>query len=150
MASSLFVGPVQGLKSSSPLFSMPHITYCTTYCTMQRAAHGLQCCIGVHARRSTNFCPLDAKILADPEQGFGGEINLHRSRQLLTCVGTCAQVLYIIFCGKRPQIPADMPATYRALLEDCWAADAKLRPTFKAVLSRIVSLLAAAHAGSPL
>ncbi|KAK9918409.1 hypothetical protein WJX75_003945 [Coccomyxa subellipsoidea] len=58
-------------------------------------------------------------------------------------------VLYSIFCGNRPQIPADMPAAYRVLLEDCWAADAKLRPTFEAVLSRIAPLLAAARAGGP-
>ncbi|EIE18397.1 kinase-like protein, partial [Coccomyxa subellipsoidea C-169] len=40
----------------------------------------------------------------------------------------------IVFCGLRPLVPADMPAAYRALLEDCWAADAKLRPTFDGIL----------------
>lgn len=66
--------------------------------------------------------------------------------QLLTCADTCVQVLYSVFCGFRPPVPADMPAAYRALLEDCWAADAKLRPTFDDIIVRLASLLKAERA----
>ncbi|BDA43911.1 probable mitogen-activated protein kinase kinase kinase 9 at C-terminar half [Coccomyxa sp. Obi] len=52
--------------------------------------------------------------------------------------------LYSVLCGCRPSVPADAPAAYRELLEDCWAADPALRPTFTAVLDRLDTLLAAA------
>ena len=59
---------------------------------------------------------------------------------------TCVQVLYSVLCGYRPAVPADAPAAYRALLEDCWAADPALRPTFTAIHDRLAALLTAAPA----
>ena len=56
---------------------------------------------------------------------------------------TCAQMLYSVLNGCRPSVPADSPAAYRVLLEDCWAADPVLRPTFTAILDRLTALLAA-------
>ncbi|BDA51502.1 probable mitogen-activated protein kinase kinase kinase 11 [Coccomyxa sp. Obi] len=53
-------------------------------------------------------------------------------------------VLYSVVCGCRPPVPPDAPAAYRALIEDCWAADPALRPTFAAVHDRLAALLAAA------
>lgn len=46
--------------------------------------------------------------------------------------------------ARRGSVPADSPAAYRVLLEDCWAADTVLRPTFTAILDRLTALLAAA------
>ncbi|CAL8465657.1 g5193 [Coccomyxa elongata] len=53
-------------------------------------------------------------------------------------------VLYSVFCGCRPAVPADAPAGYRALIEDRWAADASLRPTFTAIHDQLAALLTAA------
>ncbi|BDA51600.1 probable mitogen-activated protein kinase kinase kinase 20 at C-terminar half [Coccomyxa sp. Obi] len=59
-------------------------------------------------------------------------------------------VLYNVFSGGRPVMPADAPAAYRALIEDCWAADAKARPSFDDVITRIMTLLADAQGNRPL
>ena len=54
------------------------------------------------------------------------------------------QVLFKVFSGLKPEVPADMPAGYRALMEDCWDKDNAKRPTFKAILPRLQTLLAEA------
>ena len=51
------------------------------------------------------------------------------------------QVLFKVFSGHKPDVPGDMPAEYRGLLEECWAKDATKRPSFKCVLSRLQALL---------
>ncbi|CAL8465709.1 g5245 [Coccomyxa elongata] len=59
-------------------------------------------------------------------------------------------VLYSVFSGGRPQMPADAPVGYRALIEDCWAADAKARPSFNDVITRLMALLADTRGDRPL
>ena len=56
----------------------------------------------------------------------------------------CMQVLFKVFSGHKPEVPADMPAGYRALMEDCLDKDAAKRPTFRAILPRLQTLLAEA------
>ncbi|CAL8465712.1 g5248 [Coccomyxa elongata] len=58
-------------------------------------------------------------------------------------------VLYSVFSGNRPQMPADAPVGYRALIEDCWAADAKTRPSFDDIIARLAALLAGARGNRP-
>ncbi|BDA51599.1 probable Ephrin type-A receptor 5 at C-terminar half [Coccomyxa sp. Obi] len=58
-------------------------------------------------------------------------------------------VLYSVFSGHRPLMPADAPAPYRALIEDCWAADAKARPSFDDVITRLTALLADTRGNRP-
>ena len=62
------------------------------------------------------------------------------------------QVLFKVFSGHKPEVPADMPAGYCALMEDCWDKDPAKRPTFKAIIPRLQTLLAEAigpMCGSP-
>ncbi len=54
----------------------------------------------------------------------------------------CAQVLFQVFGGQKPDAPADMPADYRALMEDCWATDPAARPIFQDILKRLRHMLA--------
>ncbi len=61
-----------------------------------------------------------------------------------------AQVLYSVFSGGRPQMPAGVPIGYRALIEDCWAPDVKARPSFDDVITRLMALLADAREDHPL
>ncbi|EIE26174.1 hypothetical protein COCSUDRAFT_46522 [Coccomyxa subellipsoidea C-169] len=56
-------------------------------------------------------------------------------------------VLYSAFCGRRPRVPADTPAAYRALLQSCWAVDPQARPSFEAAHAELASLMAAARSG---
>lgn len=65
------------------------------------------------------------------------------------CAGTCAQVLFKVFSGQKPDIPADMPAEYRALMEACWATDPAARPTFPEILLQLRSMLEVAAAPQP-
>lgn len=51
------------------------------------------------------------------------------------------QVLYQVFGGHKPEVPDDMPADYRALMEDCWATAPAARPTFPAILERLQPML---------
>ena len=51
------------------------------------------------------------------------------------------QVLYKVFSGHKPDVPADMPAPYKALMEKCWAKDPSERPSFESTLSRLQALL---------
>ena len=30
------------------------------------------------------------------------------------------QVLFKVFSGHKPEVPADMPADYKSLMEECW------------------------------
>ena len=46
--------------------------------------------------------------------------------------------------GKRPPIPATLPADYAALIRRCWAADPAERPSFSEILDLLVPI--AAHA----
>lgn len=55
------------------------------------------------------------------------------------------QVLYQVFGGHKPEVPDDMPADYRALMEDCWATAPAARPTFPAILERLQPMLADAR-----
>lgn len=66
----------------------------------------------------------------------------------VTCAGACAQVLFKVFSGLKPDVPADMPAEYRTLMEECWAADPQSRPSFRAILPRLRAMLAAARAAA--
>ncbi|CAL8462733.1 g2266 [Coccomyxa elongata] len=52
-------------------------------------------------------------------------------------------VLYSVFYGQQPCVPDDTPADFRALLQDCWAADPDHRPSFESVLARLAAQLAA-------
>ncbi len=70
------------------------------------------------------------------------------ARRRLTCAGTCVQVLFKVFSGLKPEVPGDMPADYRALMEECWATDPVERPSFRAILPRLRSMLAAARAAA--
>jgi hypothetical protein len=56
------------------------------------------------------------------------------------------QVMYKVFSGHKPEVPDDMPRDYRRLMEDCWAADPAVRPSFRTVLERLESMLADARA----
>ncbi len=56
--------------------------------------------------------------------------------------GHCAQVLFQVFGGHKPEVPGDMPGQYRTLMEDCWATDPAARPTFPAILDRLRLMLA--------
>lgn len=56
-----------------------------------------------------------------------------------------AQVLFKVFSGQKPPVPDCMPDEYRALMQACWAAEAKQRPTFKEVKSRLRKMLARAQ-----
>ena len=51
------------------------------------------------------------------------------------------QVLFKVFSGHKPDVPADVPAGYNELMEECWAKDPAKRPSFKSVLSRLQALL---------
>ena len=51
------------------------------------------------------------------------------------------QVLFKVFSGLKPDVPEDMPAEYLALMEECWAKDPAKRPSFKAILTRLQTLL---------
>ena len=43
--------------------------------------------------------------------------------------------------GTRPDLPEKWPAELRDIMATCWAADARARPTFKAVQQRLQPLL---------
>ncbi|CAL8465122.1 g4657 [Coccomyxa elongata] len=58
------------------------------------------------------------------------------------------QVLFQVFGGQKPDVPGDMPAEYRALMEDCWATDPAVRPTFRDILPRLRAMLADACAAA--
>ncbi|KAK9917133.1 hypothetical protein WJX75_001207 [Coccomyxa subellipsoidea] len=58
------------------------------------------------------------------------------------------QVLFKVFSGLKPDVPADMPAGYRTLMEECWAADPQSRPSFQAILPRLRAMLATARAAA--
>ncbi len=51
------------------------------------------------------------------------------------------QVLFKVFSGHKPEVPADMPADYKSLMEECWGTEPGKRPTFKAVQTRLQTLL---------
>jgi len=51
------------------------------------------------------------------------------------------QVLFKVFSGLKPDVPEDMPVEYFALMEVCWAKDPVKRPSFKAILTRLQTLL---------
>ncbi len=44
------------------------------------------------------------------------------------------QVFYKVLMGFRPEVPPDMPAGYRAIMEACWDVDPAARPSFDIVL----------------
>lgn len=50
-------------------------------------------------------------------------------------------MLFKVFSGHKPDLPADLPADYEALMEECWAKDPAKRPSFKSILSRLQALL---------
>ncbi|BDA50694.1 probable tyrosine-protein kinase SYK at C-terminar half [Coccomyxa sp. Obi] len=52
------------------------------------------------------------------------------------------QVMFQVFGGQKPDAPADMPADYRALMEDCWATDPAARPVFRDIHLRLRQMLA--------
>ncbi len=60
-----------------------------------------------------------------------------------------AQVLYSVFSGGHPQMPADAPAEYRTLIQDCWTGDAHARPSFDDVIARLMTLLADTQGSRP-
>lgn len=43
----------------------------------------------------------------------------------------------VVFKSVRPEIPADCPALFKALIEDCWSSDPNQRPPFSQVVERI-------------
>ena len=50
--------------------------------------------------------------------------------------------MYKVFAGQRPPVDLDaMPEGFRNLLEDCWASEPNLRPSFKEILGRLRQLL---------
>ena len=51
------------------------------------------------------------------------------------------QVLFQVFSGQKPPVPDDMPASYKAVLAQCWATDPSERPRFQAVLPQLCSIL---------
>jgi len=63
-----------------------------------------------------------------PERGTAAR------RNRLSCVAR-AQVLYMSVKRLRPDVPEDMPAGYRALMESCWAFEPAERPTFRDMLA---------------
>lgn len=52
------------------------------------------------------------------------------------------QVLFQVFGGQKPDVPEDMPADYRALMEDCWATNPAARPVFRDILLQLRHMLA--------
>ncbi|KAK9842248.1 hypothetical protein WJX81_002584 [Elliptochloris bilobata] len=46
----------------------------------------------------------------------------------------------VVYEDARPPVPADMPPAYRALMEECWSADAAARPSFPGVQTRLSAL----------
>ena len=56
-----------------------------------------------------------------------------------------AQVLFKVFSGEKPPVPADMPPDYRALMERCWAFEPSERPSFKEVKTELRRMLAKAQ-----
>jgi serine/threonine protein kinase len=46
--------------------------------------------------------------------------------------------------GKRPQVPADCPAEYRAMMTQCWKGKPKKRPTMEEVVQYLNSALGSA------
>ncbi|CAL8465124.1 g4659 [Coccomyxa elongata] len=55
------------------------------------------------------------------------------------------QVLFKVFSGLKPDVPPDMRADYRALMEACWATEPAARPTFRDILPRLRAMLSAAR-----
>ena len=53
----------------------------------------------------------------------------------------CLQVLFQVFSGQKPPVPDDMPASYRAVLAQCWATDPSERPKFHAILPQLCDML---------
>lgn len=50
--------------------------------------------------------------------------------------------MYKVFAGQRPPVDLDaMPEGFRNLLEDCWASEPSMRPSFKEILGRLRQLL---------
>ena len=50
--------------------------------------------------------------------------------------------MYKVFAGQRPPVDTEgMPEGFRNLLEDCWASEPSLRPSFKEILGRLRQLL---------
>ena len=50
-----------------------------------------------------------------------------------------------MFSGLKPEVPPDMLADYRALMESCWATEPAERPTFRDILPRLRAMLSAAR-----
>ncbi|BDA51553.1 probable LIM domain-containing serine/threonine-protein ki at N-terminal half [Coccomyxa sp. Obi] len=51
-------------------------------------------------------------------------------------------VLFSVFSGRRPNVPADIPPEYCAQLKDCWTDEPKRLPTFVAAHARLSAQLA--------
>ena len=52
------------------------------------------------------------------------------------------QIMFKVFAGQRPPVDTEgMPEGFRNLLEDCWASEPSLRPSFKEILGRLRQLL---------
>ena len=68
---------------------------------------------------------------------------------MLRWLAGIAQVLFQVFSGQKPPVPDDMPASYRALLAQCWATDPSERPKFNAVLRQLCDMLGAVRKQQP-
>lgn len=84
-----------------------------------------------------------------PSDGYPAPVPLHRSRVipwqeiLEDGVNFPLKLTELVGSGDRPQLPNGVtlaPHGYRELMEQCWAGQSNLRPTFAVVLTSLAAI----------